>query len=1243
MTPEVLKPDFDLLRKDYVLVQAWKKTADYIRYHNWFSDALELDWTTINLPEFMKEIGECLESPNAWQSDKLRIVPAPKSQRWRVSKSGKWEPIKNGTTRARLRPLAHLSLRDQVVASAVMLCLANRVETKQGDPRNSILDSESREEVSSYGNRLFCDMVSEELHHRWGSTKLYRSYFQDYRSFISRPSKVAEYIKGKDGQRVFIIESDLSQFYDRVRPEQLNGALRSLQGDEDDPSFFDFAEKVLDWEWDSRDTREVVSHAEESDLRDFARVALPQGLVSAGFFANVVLIAFDERLRSNIGEKVVPGIRLEDACRYVDDLRLVVTTDLLAEECQKEIAQWLQLLLDDSASGLRLSKDKTKAAEFGGSERPFVRQSTRMERIQSGVSGGFDAIAGAEILDAVQGLMRAQEALSRESVESGWQFSPLPDVRDETVARFSAARFRTTYRSIRPLHEAVIPADATEETGSEVEQSFRVKTPRRQQDLDEDARAFALDLIERWVEDPSNVRLLRIGFDIWPDAEVLQAVLELLRPFIEPGGRRKAPRRVAWYCLSELLRAGATETGLVDDEECLPASLDVQRYRKILHDEAARLIRLPAATIPWYLRQQAFLFLAVFDPDAAPVIRTGQSKETQDYRKLILFLRGGLTRPTVRDFATLAVLTRRAFSDADTSARLARGSLTVARKKEIAERDPSFALELSRTVSDFFDNLPVRIREDLCIETGVTSGDLKSLAEIVLSEEPANPLRNELSLLRFAAAMLRKLQESSPFEVITPGQVLLKLNIETDIAEVVDLEVSVSRSATSSSFYTPPRWCEQSDHWRFQLGFLLRFILSRHPDFTSFMRPVYWKERSASYRPVRSHWYQRIFGLFNGQQAFGDDWLPITDWMEGFLLALLHWPGCRIPEGFDWVKSGIAETLTGIEQRIKCLDGKRGRATGTLLLPMLARRPDADTLSRPLRACVVQTVVPDNICNADLSFSEPDIRRKHRNHLSTALEGVRQMLNLRNTHEEQGRRLDWLILPELAVHPIDVRTHLVPFARANKTLILTGLTYEELFTGDPMVNSALWIMPERTDDHGLQIRTRRQGKQYLAPDEEKFNVQGFRPCQWLVGYPWAEDHRPLWLTGSICYDATDLRLASDLREESDVFAIPAFNKDVKTFDQMSLALHYHMFQLVVVANNGKYGGSNAYWPSADARKRQIFHMHGQPQASIAFLDIDASEMADFLERRNHMAETIQPHCPTKWKHPPAGLRDFELS
>src|SRR5205814_4087541 len=65
--------------------------------------------------------------------------------------------------------------------------------------------------------------------------------------------------------------------------------------------------------------------------------------------------------------------------------------------------------------------------------------------------------------------------------------------------------------------------------------------------------------------------------------------------------------RVAWYCMAELFKAGATETGYVEDNDHLPGHLDVEDYRKELENWALTL--WPDAS-PWYLKQQILLFLA---------------------------------------------------------------------------------------------------------------------------------------------------------------------------------------------------------------------------------------------------------------------------------------------------------------------------------------------------------------------------------------------------------------------------------------------------------------------------------------------------------------------------------------------------------------------------------------------------------------------------------------------------------
>ncbi|PAK90827.1 hypothetical protein B8X02_14910 [Stenotrophomonas rhizophila] len=1250
MSADILDPKLDLLRKDFVLIQAWKKTSTYIRYHNWYADTLDIDRTAANLPSFIRELSSELASPRTWRNAPLRMVPAPKPQRWQVSASGAWEPLDGRAVGAKLRPLAHVDLKSQVVATAIMMCLADRVETQQGDPREKAGESTATPHLVSYGSRLFCDNACEGLRHRWGSTKIYRAYYQDYRAFVQFPERAADPVPDTDDERVVVVHSDLSQFYDRVRPSLLNAKLRPFLADADD-GFKDLVANALQWSWDPRDARDVARYASESDIADFTSIALPQGLVSAGFFANVVLADFDSALRRAKQTTIEPGIRVLDCARYVDDLRIVmsVTRDISLNQVQQMVADWLQLLLDGTAPGMKVSLEKTQASAIRGEERPLVRQSQKMTRIQSAVSGGFDAIAGVEILDAVQGLIRSQMQYANDrNGGQHWALAPVPDVRDATVSRFAAARYRKTYHSLRPMLDSVGDADAEEHSVDEG--IFRSGRMRTQKDLDEDARAFALGLVEAWVDDPSNVRLLRVGLDLWPSADLLDNVLGLLRPFTTKNGKRNGPRRVAWYCLAEIFRAGATETGFVDDEEALPAAVDVDAYRKRLREEAIRLASSSRTSLPWYVRQQVLLFLATGAPKLPAALRIGTGREVAHYRELIKYLRGDTPKGTVGDIATLSVLARRSFLGRDTAVALALPGATPRRLEQVAERDPAFAVELVMAKPELAEGVSPRTRDDLCLQAQLGTRIDHSLATIVLGKRDLNALRNELSLLSFSIRFLDELRQKPSLDAVCPGDVLVDLGDADDHSarQVTSVRIHVSRVGSAGSIYQPPDWSASGQRWRFQLGYLLRFILTARQDFTERVAKAHWKAVRGAYRPCVSHWYQRLHALFNGHEAFGDDWLPISEWIEQFLSTLLRWPGQSRDQDFLFVEEGLERCVIALEKRLAEVLRLAGPTSKLLMLPLRAAWSTRPAEVRPLRACIVQTVFPadNDFDKNDLTCSATETRRKHRRHLSTALAAVERMLDLRETHVGKEGRLDWLILPELAVHPTDVATHLIPFARAHKAIILAGLTYEELFSGKPLVNSALWILPVWDPDHGLQVRVRRQGKGNLAPLEASLNdagplVQGFRPCQWLVGYEWAHGdcYPPLWLSAAICYDATDLALAADLRNRSDVFAVPALNSDVGTFDQMSLALHYHMFQMVVVANNGKFGGSSAYAPYKEHYKKRVFHMHGQPQASIAFLEIDP--IALFQQRKKSTVSGSKGEKKSaangSWKSPPAGV------
>ena len=261
--------------------------------------------------------------------------------------------------------------------------------------------------------------------------------------------------------------------------------------------------------------------------------------------------------------------------------------------------------------------------------------------------------------------------------------------------------------------------------------------------------------------------------------------------------------------------------------------------------------------------------------------------------------------------------------------------------------------------------------------------------------------------------------------------------------------------------------------------------------------------------------------------------------------------------------------------------------------------------------------------------------------MAAMIEGVSQMLRVRDTHRQQNRSdggvIDLLVFPELAIHPLDIDPLIVPFIRTHKCIVLFGQVYhrDSLQPGSPLINSCLWMIPQWSPAAGFQIGRIEQGKQHLTEAERTLSPtpESFRPVQWLVEYQWHSDtdtHRPLVLSASICYDATDLALASDLRSRSDLYIVCALNRDVGTFDRMSEGLHYHMFQGVIIVNNGQFGGSSFFMPYSEAYNRQVFHLHGQPQATIAFAEIAPRKL---LGRRSNMVNELPVGA---WKTPPAG-------
>lgn len=220
-----LAPKGENLCDIVVLAQAWKKSHQYIRRHNWYADVLELDVSVINLESQLAHWAQeiCQED---FQPNPLRLVPAPKNDKWvfrTVTDKSEhfypprfddWGPaqiqatesqatgqdthvtdgvITGGISSRGLRPLAHVTIRDQTLATGVLMCLAEAVETAQGNTTGD-LSTIRYKRVCSYGNRLHCTWEEtpnrpDRAHFAWGKQQDLQTVFPKLSSVLGQAKK----------------------------------------------------------------------------------------------------------------------------------------------------------------------------------------------------------------------------------------------------------------------------------------------------------------------------------------------------------------------------------------------------------------------------------------------------------------------------------------------------------------------------------------------------------------------------------------------------------------------------------------------------------------------------------------------------------------------------------------------------------------------------------------------------------------------------------------------------------------------------------------------------------------------------------------------------------------------------------------------------------------------------------------------------------------------------------------------
>jgi predicted amidohydrolase len=273
------------------------------------------------------------------------------------------------------------------------------------------------------------------------------------------------------------------------------------------------------------------------------------------------------------------------------------------------------------------------------------------------------------------------------------------------------------------------------------------------------------------------------------------------------------------------------------------------------------------------------------------------------------------------------------------------------------------------------------------------------------------------------------------------------------------------------------------------------------------------------------------------------------------------------------------------------------------MLPVLPTEVYRPNKKESFRIVTVQQLLPrtTDFSAADVQLNNDSFRARHREHLLAVCQLTVKTLEakLKGDGEETKPSADLIVFPEVAVH-IDDQDVIKRLADKTQSIIFAGLVFTD--HKGKLVNIARWFIPDYRES-GRQWVIRDQGKENLTLPEKSMGISSYRPCQHILkihGHP----EGPFSISGAICYDATDIRLAADLRDKTELFVIAAHNKDVNTFDNMASALQYHMYQHVVITNIGEFGGSTIQAPFKEPYDRLISHVHGVGQIAISTADID---------------------------------------
>jgi predicted amidohydrolase len=200
-----------------------------------------------------------------------------------------------------------------------------------------------------------------------------------------------------------------------------------------------------------------------------------------------------------------------------------------------------------------------------------------------------------------------------------------------------------------------------------------------------------------------------------------------------------------------------------------------------------------------------------------------------------------------------------------------------------------------------------------------------------------------------------------------------------------------------------------------------------------------------------------------------------------------------------------------------------------------------------------------------------------------------------------------LVLPELSLPRRWLREVMRHVSQSEPSLsIVAGLEYDVV--GKKAFNEAIAFLPRPYMSAAGWIWTKRRPAHHEAPEISKEKLEfSTRATERRFIVLHSEHGRFLPL---ICSELLEVDARSELLGRIDLLLVPAWNKDITSFESLvhSTALELHCF--VGVANNGNYSDCRVRGPYSDAWKREASRLisRGNDETVVAELPVGLLRM-----------------------------------